>query len=225
MTEVTETDSPWWRARRVQLGALALAVVIAALGVGFLLSDDDDKVTLPFPGSEPLLGPGGQALAQLLSDARDETFHIKYKATGGEGVRSLEWWNRRGRSRQDTVLEGEGKRATTASFLSGDEAHTCARVDNGAWSCREVAAQATSPTGLLEALVAQLSGRTIVERRDSVAGRTARCFSVAARPDSEAVEVCTNTDGVPLRIATGSAGFEVESLDKNVPDSVFDRPA
>ncbi len=228
MTEVSETSArPWWRRGGVVVIAGMLAAVVLGFLVGRVLRDDDNnRVTLPFPESQRPLGPGGQALAQLLTDVRDKTFHVKYKATGGEGVQSLEWWNRPGRARQDTVLEADNQRVQTASFLERTSAHTCIREGNGEWKCEEVPVpETTTPTGLIEALAAQLSGRSVTEHKDTVGGRAAWCFAVAKTAAQDAVEVCTDRDGVPLRIVAAGAGFEVETIERRFDNKIFTRPA
>lgn len=213
----------WWPA-----AAAVLALMVAVPVVVILLEDDQpDRVELPLPSAGGFSGPGGSELATLLVKGRNRTFHATYALTAGETRQTLEWWNDEDRVRQDTVTAGEGGEVRTASFkLSDEEAVVCRRDPAQPWTCEKVAVPVSGdPRGLLASLQAQLTGRPVTVRSAQVNGRDARCFSVAASAGSEAVELCSDPDGVPVRLASPEATLELTSLDDSVPESIFTPPA
>lgn len=213
----------WWPA-----AAAVLALVVAVPLVVILLEDDPpERVELPLPSAGGFSGPGGSELASLLVKGRDRTFHATYALTVGEIRQTLEWWNDEGRVRQDTVSAGDGGDVRTASLkLNDKEAVVCRQEPARPWTCEKVAVPVSGdPRGLLANLQAQLSGRPVTVRTDQVNGRDARCFSVAASPGSEAVELCSDPDGIPLRLASPEAKLELTALDDSVPKNIFTPPA
>lgn len=213
----------WWPA-----AAAVLALVVAVPLVVILLEDDQpERLELPLPSAGGFSGPGGSELATLLVKGRDRTFHATYALTAGETRQTLEWWNDEGKVRQDTVTAGDGGEVRTASLkLSDKEAVVCRQDPAQPWTCEKVAVPVSGdPRGLLANLQAQLSGRPVTVRSDKVNGRDARCFSVAASAGSEAVELCSDPDGIPLRLASPEATLELTALDDSVPENIFTPPA
>jgi hypothetical protein len=215
--------------------ALAAVVLVVAGVVAYVLvnrSGNDKK-----PSAKPSLGvPGevldtnGELLASLLGDARDHTFHARYtvradaKVVGG--TLSLEWWNKKGHSRVDTTRTSGSDVVKTASIVDGDDGALCQKTGGQGWSCHKISVPAPGdPNGMLASLTAQLSGRSITEHDGTVRGHKARCFHVSASAGAEAIDVCTDADGVLLRNASSDVSYEIADLDSDVPDSVFKAPA
>jgi hypothetical protein len=215
---------------------LAVAAVVVAGGItAWVLAGDDDDAPTPQPTPTLVTGhgldTGGEALATLLADARNHTFHARYAVRGNAkllgGALELEWWNTAGHSRIDTIRTTDGSVTHTASIVNGDGADSginCQQLDEGPWSCRNVEVPAPGdPNGIIATLTAQLSGRSVLERAGEVDGRPARCFRVTGGTDP--LDVCTNADGVLLRNATPEVAYVITDLDQDVPDSIFDPPA
>lgn len=231
---VAEPEAP--RSRKRSLIALVVVVLVVAGGVAIWLAnrdDDNDKK----PSAKPTLGaPGqvldtdGEQLATLLGDARGHTFHARYKVladpkvTGGK--LSLEWWNKDGQSRIDTTRTNDGQVVKTASIVNGDNGALCQQLGTQGWSCHKITVPGPGdPNGMIASLTGQLSGRSITQHKGTVAGHEALCFHVSASSGAEAIDVCTNSDGVLLRNASADVSYEITSLDSDVPDSVFKAPA
>jgi hypothetical protein len=213
----------WW-----PVVAVAAALVVAVPTTVILLDEDEpERVQLPLPESGALVGPGGSELASLLVKGREQTFHATYALEAGDRRESLEWWSSGGRVRQDTAVEGEGGTVRTASFKLSDKQAVVCRQDFGQpWTCERVDVPVGGdPRGLIASVQAQLAGRAVAARTEEVNGREARCFSVSAAAGSEAVELCTDPGGIPLRLASAEAKLELTALDRSVPDATFIPPA
>jgi hypothetical protein len=239
MTDLTtaepdEAPPPATGRRRVRRSTLFASVALAIAGVVALIvvlnRGGDDKVpsTLVPPSPGQVLDASGAQLATLLTSARDHTFHARYTVRGDAkllgGTLGLEWWNTKGHSRIDTTRAQSGKTIKTASFVNGTDGASCQKVDSGAWSCRRIEVPGLGdPNGMIATLTAELSGRPITERAGKVQGHDALCFHVSG--GTEPIDVCTNADGVLLRNASAKVTYEADSLDSDVPDSIFTTPA
>jgi hypothetical protein len=215
----------WW----ILAGAAVLAAVVVVV---VLVTGDDDNTATPQQTPTLVTGPGldtgGIALATLLSNAREHTFHAQYAVRGSRdvlgGSLALEWWNTPGSSRIDTTKTTDDGVVRTASLVVGDEGIGCEQLDGGPWTCHPVQVPAVGdPNGMISTLKAQLSGRRVTERHGTVDGLAARCFHVSG--PGEQLDVCTNRDGVLLRNASPEVAYVITDLDDDVPDSVFDPPA
>ncbi len=232
---VSEPDAPT-RSRKGPLLALAIVLLLVAGGVAFWLVNRDDDSTKK-PSARPTLGvpkqvldTNGERLATLLGDARGHTFHARYrvladpKVTGG--TLSLEWWNKDGHSRVDTARKSGSEDIQSASIVNGNDGALCQRSGKQAWTCNKINVPAPGdPNGMIASLTAQLSGRAVTQHTGTVAGHKAVCFHVSASSGAEAIDVCTDSDGVLLRNASADVSYEITSLDSDVPDSVFKAPA
>lgn len=225
------SDAPSRRTWTILAGAVVLAAVVVAVILATTGGDDDSSGSRQSPPTlvtGPGLDTGGIALATLLSNAHEHTFHAKYAVRGDRkllgGTLELEWWNADGRSRIDTTRTSADGAVRTTSIVDGDTGVGCEQVDSGSWTCHPVEVPAAGdPNGMIATLKAQLSGRPVNEHPGKVHGLAARCFHVGGA--GEPLDVCTNADGVLLRNATSEVAYEITDLDQDVPDSVFDPPA
>ena len=209
------------------MAAVLLLVVAVPVAVILLEDDEPERVELPLPDPDRLIGPGASELASLLASGRRRTFHATYTLAAGDRRETLEWWNDGDSVRQDTTVAGDAGMVRTASIRRGGGDVVACRQDPGqSWACERVeAAVAGDPRGLLTTLATQLAGRPVAVRPDEVGGRDARCFSVAATEGAEAVELCTDADGIPLRLSSSEATLELTALDDDIPGDIFEPPA
>jgi hypothetical protein len=213
---------------------VAVAAALVVLGVGYLIfrvTDDPktpDAKRLPVV---PQLDTGGLALATLLTDARDETYHATYKSTAdvtvSGGTTSLEVWNTKGKSRVNTTLTTPERTVVhTASVLRDGKTVVCQQKPESEWTCAKAPTTAAGdPSGLVASIKAQLENRSVVERPEKVGGRDGRCFAVSATPTAEALDVCVDGHGRLLRLKSAAASIELVTLDTSVPGDAFDLPA
>jgi hypothetical protein len=213
---------------------VAIAAVLVLAGVGYLIfrvTDDPDTPDAKRLPIAPQLDTGGLALATLLTDARDESYHATYRSTADAkvsgGTVAIEIWNTDGKSRVNTTLHTTDNEVVhTASIVRDGKTVVCEQKPKSDWECSNAPkAPVGDASGLVASIQAQLQNRSVVERAEKVGDRDARCFSVSSSPTAEPLDVCVDKKGVLLRLKSSAASIELVSLDTSTPDSAFDLPA
>lgn len=219
------------------ISALGL-LVAGSLAVALLGGGGDDRPEPAARDAAPsrsgpvtqaaALGAGGTELLELLTEGRRRTFHARYEGIGpaassAGGSLVVEVWRKGELSRQDTEVTDGQQRVRTASLARPQGNVSCRRRGDGPWTCALAPRGSSGPDQLVEDVTADLRGRTVTARDDTIRGRTVRCFTIAA-PDQQS-ELCATPDGIPVRIATGDARLDLTELSNDVADQVFEPPA
>lgn len=202
------------------LAALGVLLITGAIAAVVMLRARDT----PSPGrGRPLIqapvgvSPEGQELLRLLAVGRSRPLHARYSISDGA---RLELWRSGDRYRQDTEIRGpDGVLERSVSIHRPEGDVTCRRSGDGAWTCRRAAA----PPAPEAAVVSELEGRSVTARDASIAGAAARCFTVSGSDQS--AELCLDSRGTLLVLATGDARLELEDADESVAPRVFEPPA
>ena len=210
-------------------GLLIVALLAAGVaGVLWFASGGDEKKPTTSANAVPpggRLDPGGNELANLLSTGRRGTWHATYKVTRPTGqpgeTETLEVWRAGSKVRQDTLVTSGPEPVRTAGFRNGTRVESCNRVGTGPWQCQKIAVAGLDPDATFGAAIGELGNRTITPRDGVVAGQPARCYAVGGDTTGD---VCATPDGIPLFIAREGTSIELVTLDRNVPDSVFNTP-
>lgn len=226
----TPSDDDPGRGRVIAIGAVGAAVVVAVVAFLVFGGDDDDASDSATPTSTPVpadLGPTldaeGTELDDLLAAAQELEYHATYRTVGGDQDVTLDLWRKGGVVRQDSRIETDAGTADTSSFLLDDgRSVTCTRRDDDPWTCSEALSE-TSPDGIFGSVLDQLGGQDVEVVEETIDGRDARCFRFGATDG--AGEMCVTEEGIPARALVGETGLELESLERDVDDDVFEPPA
>lgn len=226
--ETQPSSRRWWWLGAAVIGAVAVALVVWAVG-----DDGDDPDAAPTtsttaPG-EATDADGGledlddeaAELAQLLAAGRDVTIHAVYRDTGDDEF-TLELWRDDGRLRQDTRFESDTTSADSSGFVVDGRSISCSRTDDADWVCSAADAE-TSPDGFFGSAVALAAGQDVSARDDVVEGREARCFEYPVTEGQG--ELCVTREGLPVRFDTGDTTLLLVSVDDDVDDDDFEPPA
>jgi hypothetical protein len=217
---------------------LVLVLLVAAVGGAtyFLLADDDDDgpAVAPQEGSstttttEPLTGDAEDLLTRL-ERGRDDPVHVRLESAGGAGEDSaiVEIWRDGDLVRQDVLLDGPSGRSEVSSFQLADGNVICQRpTADGQWVCERAVSVGTetgTPSGLIEAVAANLQGADVAATDDEIDGTAVRCYSID-RTDG-ATTLCLTDDGVPMRLLAEALELTATTVEREIARDVFTPPA
>jgi hypothetical protein len=159
-------------------------------------------------------------LLRLLDQGSKQTYHARYLATTPQNTLQLETWRLPPRVRQDSTFADKTAKVHNATFLLPDGIVSCMQQDKAPWTCFKPGG--TPKAGDLDPIASQasqLKGQRVAERKTKLHGQEARCFTVQDKKEKS--EVCLTLDGITLRLSSGTAITELQSLTRTVTDADF----
>ncbi len=216
---------------------VVLVLLVAAIGGAtyFLLSDDDDDgPTASSPDgsstttTEPLTGDAEDLLTRL-ERGRDDPVHVRLESDGaaGEDSATVEIWRDGDLVRQDVLLDGPSGRSEVSSFQLADGNVICQRpTADGQWVCERavsVGTESGTPSGLIEAVAANLQGADVAATDDEIDGTAVRCYSIDRADDT--TTLCLTEDGVPMRLLAEALELTATTVEREIARDVFTPPA
>lgn len=211
----------------VRAGALVAVVglVAGSLGAVLLLDDGSDDDDVAEAATEDL-SEEARDLVELLEAGRTTTYHVRYEGSSPDApdtVIKLETWQRPPRVRQDSEVVAGGRIARTRSIVLPTGGVRCTSVASAPWTCREAAAGELRTDAVTADILQRLREGEVRSRFTTIDGRQVRCFTLTRAEGT--TELCTNDDGVPIRVRAGASELQAVELSTDVGDDVFAPPA
>lgn len=232
---------------------LGLAVGVAATLAVVLVTDDGETVrsaasppTTASPAAQggsttttstsvpfEKLDEDARELVALAGEGQRREFHARYTTSGAVSSAgqpfsvALELWNKPPRVRRNLSITTQGQVVESADIQGEDSLVRCGKPSAEAgWQCVTPPRGAANEPGAVAFGLAPgaLAGRPVTATDETVTNQPAKCFEVGMGTESPE-ELCLSREGIPLRVTSGAAVLELETLELSVEDKVFEPPA
>jgi hypothetical protein len=215
------------RGKRVVAG-LILAVIAGGIVTGILIAvrGGDDEAKTALPTRPKPLDPAARELIALMTKGQQGTYHARYRTISPNepgATLTIEIWRKGSQTRQESVASDGTRTVRTAAFHLDTGDLACRRIDAEAWKCSPVKSGITAPEQIISVATAELSGRSVTARDETIDGERVRCFTIVGEGQSS--ELCLTSVGIAVRVAAGPASLELVSLSDRVDGGVFRPPA